>query len=81
MHLNKYEPGNIRWADATTQARNRSIVVEVTINGITKPLADWADEYGLPPKCVYQRIRHYGFSIEDALTTPKNYRYKYKPRS
>lgn len=37
-----YVPGNVRWATAIQQARNTRANRRVTIDGVTKTLADWA---------------------------------------
>lgn len=63
-----YEPGNVRWATATEQANNRCNTIIVSFNGKTKPLKEWAIEYGLPYALVVDRYRRQGWSIEDALT-------------
>lgn len=41
-----------------------------TAAGSTKRLADWAKELGISPGTILDRIK-YGWSIEDALTTPR----------
>lgn len=55
-----YEPGNCRWATRTMQIRNRRNSVFVTRDGVTKPLAEWAAELGLPYRKAYERYRYYG---------------------
>lgn len=64
-----YEPGNVRWVSNQTNCRNRSKVSRVTIDGVTKPLNDWAEERGLRPKTVHQRILR-GATPLEALNTP-----------
>jgi len=41
-----YEPGNVRWATKTTQARNTRTNRIITIDGISKCLAAWAEDTG-----------------------------------
>lgn len=64
-----YSPENCRWATRKEQARNRSTNLLVEIGGVAKCVAEWAEEYGINRKCVYQRIRN-GWDPVDAITTP-----------
>lgn len=64
-----YEPGNCRWITQAEQNRNRSYCIELTHNGQTKILRDWAVEVGLTPNTLAQRIR-LGWTVERALTQP-----------
>lgn len=64
-----YEPGNCRWATMADQNRNRSRCVELTHQGRTMILRDWAAEIGISPNALAQRI-YLGWSVERALTTP-----------
>lgn len=51
-----YCPENCRWATATQQNRNRRNTVLITIEGETKPIGQWADEYSLPPQTIRKRM-------------------------
>ena len=42
-----YGPGLCRWASPKTQTRNRWTTVMLTVDGETKPLAEWAEITGL----------------------------------
>ncbi len=64
-----YEPGNCRWATMAEQNRNRSNCVELTYQGRTMILRDWAAEIGISPNALAQRL-YLGWSVERALTTP-----------
>lgn len=61
-----YAPGNVVWAARSVQANNRRTCRPVTINGVTKTVAQWAHTYGVSPFTVRGRIRR-GLSIEAAL--------------
>lgn len=37
-----YEKGNLRWASRVTQQRNRHTTRFLTVNGVSKPLIEWA---------------------------------------
>jgi len=65
-----YEPGNVRWADSQTQARNRRDRHLIEFRGRTATLIEWATETGLDLKMLSLRIGRYGWPIERALTEP-----------
>ncbi len=69
-HTGNYEPGNCRWVDWITQQNNRSTNRHYTHNGITKTIAEWAREYGIPESNLITRIKN-GWDFEEALTKPK----------
>lgn len=52
-----YEPSNCRWITKLENARNKRSTIFITINGKTKTLQDWSEEYGLPYKTVRYRYR------------------------
>lgn len=68
-----YFPDNCRWVDKKTQANNRSTNKMYTINGETKTLAEWCEQYDMPYYLVISRLRK-NISIEESLS--KNYKRK-----
>jgi len=64
-----YEPGNCRWATHTEQMRNRRNVRMITYQGQTKPLFEWAEEYGLTPNALRLRLLKCD-SFEKCLASP-----------
>lgn len=66
-----YCPGNVRWVDATSQARNRRSNRLLTFNGLTKTLAEWSIDLGIPDARIKARLLRYGWSIEKALTVSR----------
>lgn len=67
-----YEPSNCRWADRFTQNNNTRQNKPITINGVTKTIHQWANEYNIPVNLVRNRIYILHWDIVKALTTPKN---------
>lgn len=51
-----YEPGNVRWATYTQQARNTSRNHLHTIDGITRCLAEWCEVLNEPWTTVKKRV-------------------------
>jgi hypothetical protein len=64
-----YEPGNVRWATKTEQARNTSWNRQLTWQGRTQCLTEWAEELGIKRNTLTERLRN-GWSVEETLTTP-----------
>ena len=64
-----YEPSNCRWVTRKVQSNNTRVNHFVTLNGCTKTLAEWAEEYGIKQDTMYHRLNR-GWSIEQAITTP-----------
>ena len=64
-----YEPANCRWADDTTQQRNRSNNKPLTFNNKTQTISAWAEDVKLPAATLYKRLSA-GWSVEDALNRP-----------
>lgn len=64
-----YEPGNVVWATRHEQLRNNRRNRLVTIDGITKPITDWANEFEIKLSTVYSRLLK-GWSEVDSLRKP-----------
>lgn len=64
-----YEPSNCRWVTSIEQGRNKRTTRNLTLNGETKALSGWAEQYGIPPGRLWGRLRA-GWKLEDALTKP-----------
>ncbi len=69
-----YEPGNIRWATPTQQQRNTSRNTVLTVDGVSRCIAEWAEVSGLSSAVICQR-RKRGWSDDLAVTAPLGTRY------
>ena len=74
IDVNKgYQPGNVRWATITEQARNRRDNRFIECDGLRMTLVEWAEKTGIGRATIAYRIDH-GWSIEKALTAkPKGF--------
>lgn len=61
-----YEPGNVRWADAITQANNRTNNVYITYEGETHTMSEWARILGMSYSKLKWRL-YSGWPIEKRL--------------
>lgn len=66
-----YSKLNCKWSTRREHTLNRNCAIKITINGITRHLADWCLENGIRYDTSYQRIRAYGWSPVNAVTVPK----------
>jgi hypothetical protein len=71
-----YSPKNCRWATNKEQNFNRRYNFPVTHKGKTKKIFDWWKELcvGVPYRIFRRRLFEKGWSLEDALNTPLEYR-------
>ena len=67
-----YCESNCRFVSKELQANNKRNVKLYEINGVSKSLAQWCREYDQDYYLVRQRVYKLGWSITEALTTPKN---------
>lgn len=61
-----YEPGNVRWATASQQARNKRNSVHIEIDGTKIGLADAAEQFGIAYDTLHNRIKA-GWSPRQAV--------------
>ena len=67
IDVNKgYSPDNCRWATAKEQSNNTRANRRFSINGISKTLKEWSEEYSMDYDKAKSRI-YIGWSIEEAL--------------
>lgn len=70
-----YSPENCRWATAREQQNNKENNRLLTVNGVTRRLADWAKDLGMTPQSLHNRLKR-GMDPHIAVTKQKR---KYKP--
>lgn len=61
-----YSPENCRWATLLEQARNARRVVMLTVDGVTRPLVEWAEIVGISQRTMKMRIK-LGWSHSDTV--------------
>ena len=64
-----YEPGNVRWATQSDQARNTRTTRKYTYKGETLSLTTWAERVGIKPCSLKYRL-NMGWQFERAITEP-----------
>jgi len=62
-----YEPTNCRWATRLEQARNLRSNRNISFNGETKALSEWAAQTGIDHRLISYRLEA-GWPVEKALT-------------
>lgn len=65
-----YAPWNCRWASREEQANNVRRNHNVTYNGETHTVSEWARLVDIPYHTLLCRIGKYNWNVEKALTTP-----------
>src|SRR3990167_7192715 len=64
-----YSPENCRWATQKVQQNNRRDTRILTVDGISRPVTEWARISGVSPKVLRQRIDRDRMSVRDAIWT------------
>lgn len=64
-----YSPENCEWATYETQAQNRRDNSNLTFNGQTLCITEWARRLGVSREALRNRIQR-GWSVEDAICRP-----------
>lgn len=64
-----YKPGNVRWATDKEQQRNRRVNLLMTIDGVTRCAAEWAEIASAPAHRIERRVKA-GWNHKDAVFAP-----------
>jgi hypothetical protein len=65
-----YYPDNVKWSTPAEQVRNSRVARNLTYNGETMCVTDWATKLGLRRDTIYLRLSK-GWSIDEALKPSK----------
>lgn len=74
-----YSKGNCRWASRAEQANNRRSSHVLTLNGVSRTVAEWATVTGLPIEVLYARVNKLKWNHQRALTQPLRGRHEFIP--
>jgi hypothetical protein len=69
-----YEPANCRWADGSTQSSNKRNNRVLTAFGRSMTITTWERVMGLGRNNISLRIDTLGWSVEKAISTPRQKR-------
>lgn len=72
-----YSKENCKWATRTEQQRNRRSAKLLTVNGETLNQIEWAKRMNIPYTLISMRINRYKWSVENAVLTPPDIRYRH----
>jgi hypothetical protein len=64
-----YEPGNVRWATKRQQSQNTRATRNVTLEGLSLCITEWARRLGIAPNTLRYRVKA-GWDIHRILNTP-----------
>lgn len=64
-----YEAGNVRWATQTEQMQNSRQIHNLTLNGVTRSMREWAEVGTISYRTLSTRVNR-GWCDECALTNP-----------
>lgn len=68
-----YEPGNVDWVSRLVQGSNKRNNVRLTFRGRTETIAEWSRELGIKSATIRNRVRLYGWTVEEALTGKREF--------
>lgn len=63
-------PSNCRWVTRSTNDRNRRNNLLLSFREETLSVVEWAERVGIDSETLRRRVKKYGYTAEEALTTP-----------
>ena len=63
-----YSPENCQWVSMAESCRNKRTTINVEINGVTKCLSQWAEEFSIPLPTIYARYHRGTWPLPDETT-------------
>lgn len=72
-----YSPDNCRWTTAKEQSNNKRTNVYITIDGVTRTMAQWCEINNVSRNAACKRIEKYGWNPVVAVTKPVMKKEKY----
>jgi hypothetical protein len=76
-----YFPGNVIWLPKSQQGQNTRLNHNITVDGVTKCIAQWAREKGIHPSTISKRLYQMGWDEISAVLTPVGTHTRYHPFS
>lgn len=71
IDVNKgYSPDNCRWVTPHENSLNRRVTLMYEYKGENKPLYELAEQYNIPYKTLFNRVKYLGWDIDKALSMP-----------
>ena len=64
-----YTPSNCTWLTIQEQASNKTTNINITVNGVTHNMTEWANILGTTPSTICHRLKA-GWSKANAVTMP-----------
>lgn len=65
-----YSPDNCRWVNNQQQSRNKCTNIVFEYNKEKHCLKEWCEILNLPYNTIFNRIKRYNYSFEEAITIP-----------
>ena len=76
-----YEPGNVRWATAKEQSKNRATTIFVTYRGESRTIREWSDLSGIKYAALAHRNKEWPReALEEHFLAPSGFRIDHRKK-